>query len=384
MLRLLRKKVYPIGIDLGSHSLKILQLGWADDGLELIAAAKAEIPEEIHEDPLECHNWYISQIKEMLGSRGFKGKKVVSCLPARSMLIQHLRLPKMKPENIQKNLAYEAQERLPFTVEGAMLRHITAGEVYENDENKLEVILMAASRNAVQEHLHLIEHAKVEIDSVNVEACALVNSFAHLHQDDQQDHAYMLIDLGHTAAKVVIVHGKAIRFCRTINVGVKDICQSVSKQLSIPTSRALSMLTSENFQPDTQVRSSSFASRSDSETAGNPADETTTATLDKTQILQEVTGLTLQKMATEILSCRRYHDLLFENQPVEKVVFVGGLAKNKTFCQHLARLLKLPAQLGDPLARISHQIKVDSDLDEQFNGDWSVAFGLSLGESYTP
>ncbi len=375
MLRLLRKKVYPIGIDLGSHSLKIIQLTGEEDELELVAAAKADVPEEIRDDPLELHNWYIAQIKELLVSRGFKGKKVVSSLPAQAMLIQHLRLPKMKPDQIQKNLTFEAQERLPFTVEGAMLRHIIAGEVYENEENKLEIILMAASRNAVQEHLHLIEHTRVEIDSVNVEACALVNSFSNLLPDDESEKAYMLIDLGHSATKVIIVHGNAIRFCRTINAGVQDIIKESSRRLSIPTQRAMAMF-AEGL--------SSASVEATPATAGAPAASSTaleTEVIDKTSVLQKVISEKVQKLGYEIRSCVRYHDTVFENHPVAKVIFVGGPAGNKSFCQQLAREIRLPAQLGNPMARIKKDNQPHPDLDEAFNGEWAVAFGLSLGKT---
>ena len=76
MLSFLRKKTYPIGIDMGSYSLKIIQLECAEGAIELKAAAKAVLPDEIRDDPWELHNWYISTIRELLASKPFKGKKV--------------------------------------------------------------------------------------------------------------------------------------------------------------------------------------------------------------------------------------------------------------------------------------------------------------------
>ena len=92
---------------------------------------------------------------------------------------------------------------------------------------------------------------------------------------------------------------------------------------------------------------------------------------------------TLQCLADEIISCLRYHNLMFESQQVGKVIFLGGMAKNKTICQKLAQSLNLPAQLGDPLARVLPQSRTGnhSDLEEgQSYTDWAVAFGLGLGE----
>ncbi|MCK4628637.1 MAG: pilus assembly protein PilM [Sedimentisphaerales bacterium] len=369
MLKLFRKKVYPIGIDLGSHSLKIIQVTESEGGLQLIAAAKAVVPPEIRNDPLGLQNWYITNIKELLAVKPFKGKKVVSCLPARTMLIQHLRLPRMEEKQLKKSLPWEAQEKLPFDVAGALLRHITAGEVYEGDETRLEVILLAASRNVVQQHLHLIEQTKIEIDSVSVEACALVNSFAHLQEHmEQGSRAILLVDLGHSCTKVVAVNGPKMTFCRTIGPCAEEV----------------------NGQGTMSDKKEAVVN---SETGGSAlAVETATATMtEKTRESGTVTnkadsnmGTALTELATEIRSCIRYHDILFETDPITRIIFVGGQAKDKQLCQRLAQELRLPAQLGDPLARIEAGSRIGrhSDLDaEQINSDWAVAFGLCLGEN---
>ena len=95
LTRLLRKRVYPIGIDLGGWSIKMVQLAKADNGLGLVAAAEALVPEELRNDPLALRDWQTKQIRRMASSRGFKGSKAVTSLPAQKMLIQHLRVPKV-------------------------------------------------------------------------------------------------------------------------------------------------------------------------------------------------------------------------------------------------------------------------------------------------
>ena len=371
MLKLFRKKLYPIGIDLGSHSLKIIQVTESEGGLQLIAAAKAVVPPEIRHDPLGLQNWYIANIKELLAVKPCRGKKVVSCLPARTMLIQHLRVPKIEEKQLKKTLPWEAQEKLPFDVAGALLRHITAGEVYEGDETMLEVILLAASRNVVQQHLHLIEQTKIEIDSVSVEACALVNSFAHLQErTEQESRAILLVDLGHSCTKVVAVHGPKMAFCRTICPGTKK----VSNEKPVSDKKEI-VVNSETDSPAFAVETATATITEKIPENGTVANKT-----------DSHAGTVLTELATEIRSCIRYHNILFEADPISRIIFVGGQAKDKQLCQHLAQELRLPAQLGDPLARIEtgSRIGKHSDLDaEQINSDWAVAFGLCLGETVT-
>ena len=62
------------------------------------------------------------------------------------------------------------------------MRHIVAGEVYQDQEPKNEVILMAASRELVNQFLAAAAKAKLDVVGMNVEPKALVDCFAHVYR----------------------------------------------------------------------------------------------------------------------------------------------------------------------------------------------------------
>ncbi|MCP4709845.1 MAG: pilus assembly protein PilM [Planctomycetes bacterium] len=391
MLGVLRQKVYPIGVDLGSCSLKLVQLTRNGNGLSLVAAARADVPREIQDIPSERQEWYIDSFRELLASKPFKGRRVISCLAAREMLVQHLRVPKMDEDHLEKALPWEAQGKVPFNINTARLHHIVAGEVYDGAECKQEVILMAASATVVKQHLNLIERTKVQVDSINVEPLALVNCFLHLlEKDNEQQKGTMLIDLGHSCSKVVITHGADIAFCRTIGIGAEQMVRAICDKLSVDYAEA-SRLYLDYFlnvgRAEQERKARAAAPEVEREVGGAavvPQGAAATATEEESLEVRVKQAITLsqQNLAEEIRSCVRYHDLVFGSQPVGRTIFVGGQAKNKSLCRQLARHLGLPAQLGDPLARIepSSLNGKHSDLvaDER-HCDWAVAFGLSLG-----
>jgi len=80
--------------------------------------------------------------------------------------------------------------------------------------------------------------------------------------------------------------------------------------------------------------------------------------------------------------CRRYYETTFQNKPVERLVFVGGEAKQRRLCQHIAREMSLAAQVGDPIVRMGRisEVGIESGLDRrQPQPAWATAIGLSLG-----
>jgi type IV pilus assembly protein PilM len=301
----------------------------------------------------------------------------------------------MEEKQLEQALPWEAQGKVPFDIHRARLRHIVAGEVYDGSDTKQEVILMAASHSVVEQHLSFIERTKVQIDSVNVEPCALVNCFSHLlNRQEENSGGVMLIDLGHSCTKAIITHGPDIVFCRTIGIAaehmIRAICdrkgesyaQAVASQQNLSAeelTHAWRKVEAENqrvgvFRP---------AAKTEDDLDRESGEEKAAVAVEpETPDTATVIASTLRSMCEELRSCIRYHDLMFDSQRVERVIFVGGQAKNTVLCQQVAQSLGLPAQLGDPVARVDAATRTGkhSDLEpNERHSEWAVAFGLSLG-----
>jgi cell division ATPase FtsA len=90
----------------------------------------------------------------------------------------------------------------------------------------------------------------------------------------------------------------------------------------------------------------------------------------------------LDKMIEELRMCRRYHEATFPSVPLDRIVFGGGEARSRFVCQYIAKAMALPAQLGDPMARLSRAgtLGMESGIDRrQPQPSWAVALGLTMG-----
>jgi len=397
MLSFLRNKVFPIGVDQGSFSLKMAQLARKGDGLELVAAACAEVPQELRSCPAALQEWSIETVKELLSSKPFKGRKVVCCLASRELLIQHLRVPKMDEQQLEKALPFEAQTKVPFNITQGRLCYVVAGEVYEGSDSKLEVILMAASAGVVARNLNLVERTKLEIESIEVEPYALVSCFSHLLERSKTEaDGTMFVDLGHSCSKVVITHGRDIVFCRTLSIGAAHLLRAISEKLSVDYQKAMELLF--RLDEESAQEAKSGWENTGTEKVGlkgaasskvkraSSAEQVATLTVEEEDDPVQVDAptaieATLQCMGDELRGCIRYHDMMFTTQPTKRVIFVGGQSKNMFLCRRLAQKLGLPAQLADPLARVERSSLTGPHSDiktDEPSSDWAVAIGLSM------
>jgi type IV pilus assembly protein PilM len=224
----------PIGVDFGSDSLRMAQVEPADGEYRLVAAASADVPSPIRQDPSARLNFFADTIRDLLASGNFRGRRAILSLPAASTFIQHLRMPKLEEEDLRKALPWEARGKLPIDPTHAVLRHIVAGEIYQEQEQKNEVILMAASRELVNQLLAAAARAKLDVVGMNVEAKAIVDCFTQIYRRKSDAEATTCyVDIGSSGTRVVISKGAQILFARSIPIGGEHFNRAVANGLKI-------------------------------------------------------------------------------------------------------------------------------------------------------
>jgi type IV pilus assembly protein PilM len=185
------------------------QVEAADGEYKLVAAASAEVPAQIRQDPAARLAFFTETVRDRLISSGFRGRRAILSLPAASCFIQHLRMPKLDEEELRKALPWEARGKLPID-------------------------LMAAARELVNQLLAAAARAKLDVVGMNVEPKALVDCFTHIFRrktDAEQTTCY--VDIGCAGTRAVIARGPQILFARSIPVGGDHFNRAVASALKM-------------------------------------------------------------------------------------------------------------------------------------------------------
>jgi type IV pilus assembly protein PilM len=404
-------KANPIGVDFGSDSLKLAQVARVDNEWRLMAAASTDIPSHARHDVGMRMQFLVGALKDLLAQGNFSGRTAVLALPASAMFIQHLRVPKMDEAALKKALPWEARGKIPIDPSHALLRHHIAGDVYQEQEAKDEIILMAAGRDLINQYLDTAAKAKLDVVGMNVEPKAVIDCFGHIYRrKTDEDTTNCFIDIGCSGTRAVIARSNHMLFARGIPIGGDHFTQAVAASMNIKEEDAkLLRLRLCNLQPaaaevkpkqtaviEQSPNAEGFAmlgaalSAAKKEhriegTAGGgvamleaPADDPQS----QLQGVERACREPLHKLIEELDLCRRYYEATFQNRPVDRLVFIGGEAKHRWLCQHIAQELGIAAQVGDPLVRMGRTCEVgpESGIDRrQPQPNWAVAIGLSMG-----
>lgn len=382
---------FPIGIDFGTSAMKILQLGPGEPP-SLVSAVSVETPEPLLGDPKRRFLWQLSQLGDAVKSGHFKGRKAVCVLPASVTYTKQMQFPRSEGVDIRELAQTALSTQLECDPSAFVMRHVDVGPV--GSGAKQEVIGMAVARDFVDELMRSLKQAKLEPVGMQSEYFAILHAFDYLtRRAEDVSLSSLYLDMGYNSTTVIIAHGRQMVFARAIEHGGRVLDEFIATETrqDLAAARRTRMamehltrrdreLARENaviaaVQPTTTPDASASAG---STPTAVPAGATFTpadaigANLDLKEPLETLTD--------DVAMCMRYYDSIFPGRRVDRAIFVGGEARHRGLCQHIARVLRLPAQIADPMARIARsgteQVQGVSFRDPQ--PGWAVAMGVCL------
>jgi len=351
----IKGKVLPIGVDLGTSALKLAQLREANGSYDLIGAGSAELPHECRGDFHAALRFCVPALRRLVQSNGFRGRECILSIPAAVTFVRHVKIPKTPPDRLEEAVLRELSGKLPFPAAEAEIRHVVAGEVVGEGEVKQEVIVVAAPRSAVTAQLAMARRAKLDVAGINVESCAIVECFGRLfRRAGDQKRVILFVDLGYASTQVVLSHGRRIVFARNISVAGRGLNEAIATTLGISPEEAARIRRELGSLDESDAR---------------------------VMELHACMADAVDALVDELTQCLRYYESIFPNQTLERVIFLGGQATDRHLCRSIAQRLNLPAQIGDPLVRTgsAHPAALEGGLDRREpQPRWAVAVGLSL------
>jgi type IV pilus assembly protein PilM len=367
----------PIALDFGARSLKALQISTEGQAPSLVAAACVETPAQPVMDPRKRLEFQIQQLPRLVREGGFKGKRVVCAIPRWMTLCKSLQVPRQ--EGVAISSLVESAMAVQLGLDPALWVHRCTEVLGANaTTGKAEVIVMAVQREQVEKLMMGMAGARLEPVGMQSAFAATLRAFDYVHAgttDATQNTLYL--DIGSAGTNVMIAHGRDLAFARVMEMGGEHLDDLVVRQLKVDLMEARRLRreaeTACTVTPKVAVGASAGAASGFSgDVSAGPASPLAPDKVDLAELLEGFTD--------EVKICLRYHASQFPGKKVDRAVFVGGESRHRGLCQHVAKALRLPAQMADPLARLARSGKEPAqgvDLREPQPG-WAVAMGLCM------
>ncbi len=344
-----RKDELSLGLDIGSHAVKICQMIRTDKGYQTLSLGSAMLPAGSVEDgSLQEPEAVKKEISSLISNLNIKQKKVAISISGYSVIVKKINLAVMEEDALDDYIQAEVGQYIPFDIDDVYLDY---HDLKTNTEgyDRTDVMLVAAKKEVVDGYLAMLESIGLQAVVVDVDGFALENAY---EANFVLDENVALVDIGATKMSINIISKGVSVLARDVVVGSRQLTDQIQDQFSVSAEEAEKIKTGA-IQAD-----------------------------DKQKDLEEIFVGTCTQWALEI---KKAIDLYYTNNPEEplvKLVLSGGGARVAGLVHFLSEETGIPTELFNPFAEISiDSNKIDMEYVKYIAPEMAIATGLATRPS---
>lgn len=240
MFGLFGKKKDLVGIDIGSSSVKLVQLWQGKDGYQLQNVGIIPLPPEaIVDNSLMDTASVVDAVKNLVASLGIKSKEVACSISGNAVIIRKILVPLMTSEELEDQIAWEAEQYIPFDIKDVHLDFQVLGPDLV-DSSKMQVLLVASKKDIINDYSALFADAGLHLAVMDVDGFAVQNAW-EVNFGTGSEQVLALINIGASIMNINIVRGEVSLFTRDVQMGGNLYTEEIQKQLGVSAQEAESM-----------------------------------------------------------------------------------------------------------------------------------------------
>lgn len=335
-----------LGLDIGSSSVKLVQLEKTEKGYHVNAAAIADILETSGGNDEQQELNTTEAILTCLERSGVDSEFAVCSVSGSKAVVRSFNFPPLPSEEIEGAIRLEAEQVCPFNISDCEVDY----QLIPDSENKIRGILVAATNNLITSRKHLAQHAGLKSVLMDVDGLALLNCLAGSDFGHLKDALPVaVLNVGGSCVNLAIIGENSVPLVRDIACGGNDIIDHLVHKHNVSKVTVNKILVGEE---DTDYLQEELA---------NSMVET------------------FQKLIVDINESLRYYCAREKSKPVNKIFVCGGFSLVKGFVELLESQLSVPVVLWNPFEDVaSYDDGVDQEILSKKGPMLAVAAGLAM------
>jgi len=343
---LFSKKKEVIGIDIGSSSVKLVQLKDLKGSYQLMNAGIVPLPPEaIVDNTIMDNSSIVNAVQSLVTSLGVKVKDVACSISGNSVIIRKITLPIMPVEELEDQITWEAEQYIPFDINDVNMdfQILSPDSV---DPSKMIVLLVASKRDIINDYVAVFNEAGMILSVVDVDSFAVQNAF-ELNHDVGTEDVLALINIGASIMNINIIKDGTSLFTRDVQMGGNLYTEEIQKQLGVSGFEAESM-------------------------------KILAVEANNHELLEVLTKVN-ETIAQEIRRSLDFYNSTASDDRITKVFVSGGSSKGFKFIDSISEKVGLPVEMINPFAKLKFNEKdFDPEYLQEIGPLMAVTVGLAI------
>lgn len=242
------KKKPLVGLDIGSHSIKLVEIGHSKRGRVLQNFGMILTPPgAIVEGSIKNQEGVASAIKRLYKNLRVRNGNVAISLSGYSVIAKKITLEKIEESKIEGVIHEEAEKYIPYDINEVNLDFAILDSRKEpnpegdkkegsKDQNTIDVLLVAAKRDVIQEYVELVHAADLNPGVMDADIFALQNAVEISLPDS--DKCIAIINIGASELEINVVSGGVSVFSRDSSYGGAQVTEAIRSELGVDLTQA--------------------------------------------------------------------------------------------------------------------------------------------------
>jgi type IV pilus assembly protein PilM len=337
------KKKSTVGLDIGSSSIKVVEIAQERSGERLVNYGISEpLSEAIVDGEIMDRQMVHEAITNLMESRQIKNKNVVSAVSGRAVIVKKILMDRLSEEDAKEAIQWEAEQHVPYDINDVSIDfQIINPNV---DQKKMQVLLVAAKKDMIANHADIIREAGLSPVIIDVDSFAIQNA-VEANYDLLPDETVALLNVGAEITNLNIVRNQVPHFTKDLSVGANSFVEAIQRRHNVSQADALNALRG----------------------ASND--------IDAASIVQA----TCEDLSVQIDRAVAFLKSAGDADRVDRILLSGGSSRVPGLSDFLSGRHHVPVEVVNPIQKLSYDPGLfNGDSPEQVAPLLTVAIGLAL------
>jgi type IV pilus assembly protein PilM len=302
-----------LGLDVGTSSIRMVQLSKENDKYAVVAANIIDVVAEDENNPVREAD-VVKALKKCLDNTKIRSKLAVCSVSGPEVAVRHFKFPPLQPQELEGAIRLEASQVCPFNIDTGVLDY----QIVITEDNAVVGVFVAATNNVVARKVHIAEKASLNCVLMDTDGLALLNCLSQVKKGESGITSSAILDVGASCTTLAVMGENGLPFVRTVPYAGNDIIAAIAQENSV--------------RPEVAKK----------DVFGN-----TKPTIPQ-DVLQKGLEKACGKLITDVAETLRYHSAQEKSSPVDKLLVCGTFGMVRGFVDILNKQLPIKALLWNP------------------------------------
>ena len=345
-----------LGIDIGSSSIKVVQLKKEKE--RAILQTYGELSMSGYADNGEIGKAFTvvdtkltDALKDVLREAQVTVKRAAVSIPLKNSFLTTMDMPRLSDQELKEAIPYEARKYVPIPLSEAMIdwwvmppmsTDSAASSIGSPKRDFVSVFLAAVPKEVVEKYESILKKVGLEVSGFEIEVFSFARSAIKRDLG-----SVLLIDLGASAMRLIIADGGSVRATHNVERGSQELSIALAQSLGINFDRA-----------ELLKRESGILHRPETEGVAS--------------VLEPLVGFFASEGERFLLDWKRKG-----GRPISRVVLGGGGALLKGIVDVMIKKYGVEAEIADPFSKVVYPAFLEPSLMD-IGATFTNAIGLAL------